>query len=186
MKGPASYNLAFITTQGTFTVSVNRADAPIGADRLYSMAFCGYLGADSVPGNDNGFFRVVPGFVVQWGIGGNTTVSQAWENLIIPNDVTKRLSNVRGTLSYAAEQDSEGKACNRTTQIYINFADNSRLDSLGFTPVGTISEADMSVVDKISSKWGQTPDQDQIYAQGNAYLLKNFPGLDYVKATKLL
>lgn len=185
-KGPATYALTFHSTKGPFTVNVDRADAPIGADRLYSMARCGYLGNDEVNGNEGGFFRVVPGFVVQWGISGNTSVSGPWENLIIPNDKPNKLSNIRGTLSYAAMQDQAGMAVNRTTQIFINFADNSRLDALGFTPIGVISEADMAnVVDKISAKWGEQPDQDAIYAQGNAYLKKTFPGLDYANNVTL-
>jgi len=185
-KAPSTYGLTFHTTKGPFTVRVDRSDAPIGADRLYSMAKCGYLGNDEVTGNEGGFFRVVPGFVVQWGISGNTSVSGPWENLIIPNDKPNKLSNIRGTLSYAAEQDQAGMAVNRTTQIFINFADNSRLDALGFTPIGVISEADMSsVVDKINAKWGEQPDQDEIYARGNAYLQKTFPGLDYAQNISL-
>jgi len=184
LKAPASFSIQFSTTIGNFTVGVIRDDAPIGADRLFGMASCGYLGANTISGNENGFFRVLSGFVVQWGIAGNVSVSGPWENLIIPNDKPNRLSNVRGTLAYAAEQDSAGKACNRTTQLYINFGDNSRLDALGFTPIGKISEEDMSaVVDKINPKWGQNPDQDSIYELGNSYLQSNFPGLDYAKAT---
>jgi len=150
------------------------------------MSSCGdYLGGSTEVGNENAFFRVVPGFVVQWGISGSPSVSQAWENLVLANDSPNRLSNVRGTLAYAAEQDAAGQACNRTTQIFVNFGDNSRLDKLGFTPVGVISEADMKVVDALVSKWEQEPDQDAIYAQGNAYLAKNFPGLSYANRTAL-
>jgi peptidyl-prolyl cis-trans isomerase A (cyclophilin A) len=102
--------------------------------------------------------------------------------LVIPNDPVI-LSNTRGTISYAAVQDNAGQAVNRTTQVYINFADNSNLDSMGFTPFGVITETDMKVVDSIYAGYGQNPDQDQIYAAGDAYLKKNFPKLDYILNT---
>ena len=188
ITAPPHYNLTFTTSAGDFTVQVERAVAPIGADRLYAMSKCGdYLGASHEKGNEGGFFRVVPGFVVQWGISGLPAVSQAWESLVLPNEAKpSSLSNVRGTLAYAAEQDASGMACNRTTQIFVNFGDNSRLDALGFSVIGKIAEADMAgVVDKLNAKWGEQPDQDQIYAQGNAYLQKSFPGLSYALSTHL-
>jgi peptidyl-prolyl cis-trans isomerase A (cyclophilin A) len=119
---------------------------------------------------------------VQFGIAGNPAVSGPWENLVIANDPVI-MSNVRGTIAYAAEQDAAGQAVNRTTQVYINYADNSNLDPLGFTPFGVVVGDGMKVVDKINAKWSQDPDQDSIYAQGDAYLEKNFPGLDYIVKT---
>ncbi|RYG55786.1 hypothetical protein EON66_04460 [archaeon] len=95
------------------------------------------------------------------------------------------LSNVRGTIAYAAAMDANGVAVNRTTQVYINYGNNSRLDSMGFTPFGIISEADMAIVDAINAAYGEEPDQDSIYAQGDAYLSANFPGLDYITATSV-
>lgn len=179
---PPHYNLTFATTAGAFSVRVARAHAPLGADRLYAMSACGdYLGASAERGNENAFFRVVPGFVVQWGISGQPGVSQAWEGLVLENDAPNGLSNVRGTLAYAAEQDAAGHACNRTTQVYLNYGDNSRLDALGFTVIGVVD--DMTAVDAIVAKWGQQPDQDTIYSQGNAYLAASFPGLTYVNST---
>ena len=186
LVAPAHFNLTFHATMGDFTVRVTRSDAPIGADRLYAMSICGdYLGASAERGNEGSFFRVVPQFVVQWGIGGLPAVSGAWENLVLDNDAPNKLSNTRGTLSYAAEQDAAGQACNRTTQLFINYADNSRLDALGFTVVGTVSEQDMAALDRVVARWGQEPDQDLIYSQGNAYLAKSFPGLSYTNSTSV-
>jgi peptidyl-prolyl cis-trans isomerase A (cyclophilin A) len=181
-RAPPHFNLSFATTAGAFSLRVARADAPLGADRLHALSACGdYLGASLERGNENAFFRVVPGFVVQFGISGAPAVSQAWEGLVLANDAPNKLSNVRGTLAYAAEQDAAGRACNRTTQVYINYADNSRLDALGFTVIGVVD--DMAAVDAIVAKWAQEPDQDEIYSQGNAYLARSFPGLSYINST---
>ena len=130
-------------------------------------------------GNANGFFRVVPGFVVQFGIAGLPAVSGPWQNLNIKDDKVI-LSNIRGTIAYA-----DAGADTRTTQVYINFANNSRLDADGFTPFGVISEEDMKIVDTIYAGYGQDPDQDTIYAQGDAYLKKSFPKLDYILTTSV-
>jgi peptidyl-prolyl cis-trans isomerase A (cyclophilin A) len=92
------------------------------------------------------------------------------------------LSNVRGTLAYAAASDASGQAVNRTTQLYINYGNNSRLDASGFTPIGVVQGKGMAVVDAIYSGYGEDPDQDSIYAEGDAYLASNFPKLGYVTA----
>lgn len=148
LKAPASFDVKFITDVGNFTMHVQREWSPYGADRFYSLSRFGYWGGAAsgyLHGNDGGFFRVVPGFVVQWGIAGNVPVSAPWANAVIPNDPVV-LSNIRGTVSYAAEQDANGMAFNRTTQIYVNFGNNSRLDGMGFTPFAVISDEDMAVV----------------------------------------
>lgn len=207
-RAPDVYDVTFATTRGPFRAHVVRADAPLGADRFNNLVTRHFFDSDTEHDNNAGFFRVVPGFVVQWGIPGNTSVSAAWVNAVIANDPVI-LSNVRGTIAYAAEQDASGVACNRTTQIYVNceqrkhkdservcaathqppfprpaVANNSRLDALGFTPFATIDEVDMAaVVDRLYAGYGQTPDQGLITSEGDAYLRASFPKLDYVTGT---
>ena len=182
---PDTFSVTFnttITPQSTFTIFVNRSFGPIGVDRFYSLSKCHYFDSktDSTTNNNAGFFRVVPQFVVQWGIAGDPAVANVWGNLIIDND-NLTISNTYGTIAYAAAScGNDNMACNRTTQVYVNYADNSRLDGMGFTPFGIISTTDMSVVNSIYSGYGQNPDQDSIYAQGDVYLQENFPQLDYI------
>lgn len=141
--------------------------------------FYGYMDNETIAGdNDAAFFRVVPGFVVQFGISGMPSVSKAWEPLTIKDDPVI-LSNVAGTIAFATAGPDT-----RTTQVYINLADNSGLDKQGFTPFGKVT-AGMDVVLGLNSEAGQDPDQDLIYSQGNAYLRANFKKLDYVLKTTL-
>lgn len=180
---PKAWNATFVTSVGAFTVYVERAWSPLGADRFFNLIDYHYF--DTVTegtGNAAGMFRVVPNFVTQYGIAGEPAVSAAWANLVIDNDPVI-LSNIRGTLAYAAVQDANGNACNRTTQVYINLGDNSQLDALGFTPIGSITPADMKIVDAIYAGYGQNPDQDLIYSQGDSYLLTNFPDMTFVRNT---
>ena len=179
-KAPPAYNVTWETTVGSIMVHVESKWSPIGAERFYNLCKFDYFGASTEGGNANGFFRVVPGFVVQFGIAGNTSVSAPWENLNIKDDPVV-LSNIRGTIAYA-----DAGADTRTTQVYINFANNSRLDAMGFTVFGTLSEEDMLKVDKIYAGYEQTPDQDLIYSQGNKYLEANFPKLDYINKTSVV
>lgn len=164
---PASYRVRFETSAGTFVVEVTRAWAPLGADRLYTLVRQGFF-------DGTRFFRVVPGFVVQFGLGGTPEVSARWRHATLPDDpVTQH--NSRGTLTFA----TAGPAT-RTTQLFINYADNSRLDAMGFAPVGRVVNG-MDVVDHIYSGYGEQPDQGRIEAQGNAYLGAQFPRLDTIK-----
>jgi len=182
---PATFNVTFITTvhgSSNFTLHIIKSASPWGVDRFYNLAKYHYFDNMTVNGNEAGFFRVVPGFVVQFGISGNVPVSNAWMNEIIPNDPVI-LSNVRGTIAYAAVQDNSGNAVNRTTQVYINYANNSNLDPIGFTPFGYVLGDGMKVVDAIYSGYGQNPDQDTIYSEGDKYLHKSFPKLDYIIGT---
>jgi len=160
---------------GLFVVNVTREWAPNGADRFWELV--------TLPSGSyytqNGFFRVVPGFVVQFGISGFPNVSAEWQKKTIPDDPVI-LSNIRGTMAFA----SAGPGT-RTTQLFINYADNSRLDSQGFAPFGVVMRG-MEVVDAINSEYGQKPSQARIYSEGNAYLKANFPKLDYIVYTQLL
>jgi len=153
---------------GQIQILVNRTWAPHGSDRLWQL-----LQPSVNYYEQNGFFRYVPNFVVQFGINGNPKVSQYWENQTIPDDPVL-VSNLLGTVAYAdAGPDT------RTTQLFINFANNSYLDPLGFAPFGMVTKG-MNVAVAIYGKYGQDPDQTLIYEQGNSYLKKHFPKLDYI------
>jgi len=164
---PATYKATFVTSAGDFVVEVHRAWAPKGADRFYNLVKHGFF-------DDCRFFRVVPNFMVQFGINGDPAVQTNWVNNRIADDPVKE-SNKRGYITFATAGPNS-----RTTQVFINFADNTGLDRQGFAPFGTVTTG-MEVVDKINAQYGQKPVQAQIQSQGNAYLNKDFPKLDYIK-----
>lgn len=171
-QGPDSFDVRFVTSRGPFDVRVHRDWAPLGADRIYYLARSRFY--DGVR-----FFRVVNGrdgrpFVAQFGLNGDSAVSAAWRGLRLQDD-TARKSNVRGTLSFAA-----GGPNTRTTQIYINFGDNSRLDTLRFAVFGQVIRGMSSVVDSLYKGYPDVPSQDSISRQGNAYLNRSYPKLDFV------
>jgi peptidyl-prolyl cis-trans isomerase A (cyclophilin A) len=169
---PATFRARFETSTGTFTVEVTRAWAPLGADRLYNLIQNGFY--------DGGrFFRVLPGFVVQFGLSADPAVSAAWHDANIPDDpVTQH--NTPGTLTFATAGPNT-----RTTQLFINYGDNSNLDSRGFSPLGRVVDG-MDVVTRIYSGYGQTPDQGLIETQGNAYLTSAFPHLDFIQRATIV
>jgi peptidyl-prolyl cis-trans isomerase A (cyclophilin A) len=164
---PATYRAKFETSAGDFTVEVTRAWAPLGADRLYNLIKNGFYDGDR-------FFRVVPGFVVQFGLNGNPAVSAAWRHANLQDDPVAQ-HNTTGTIVFATAGPNT-----RTTQLFINYVDNVRLDGMGFAPLGKVVDG-MDVVTKIFSGYGQTPDQSLIESQGNDYLSRAFPKLDYIK-----
>ena len=168
---PAEFKIDFDTSRGPFVVEVTRSQAPHGADRLYSLVRAKYFDGAR-------FFRVVPGFMVQWGIAADPAVTNAWDRPILDDKVITR--NARGTVTFA----SPGQPNSRTTQLFINFSDNYRLDSMGFRPVGQVVSG-MENVDRIYPDYGEYPDQGQISAKGNAYLIKNYPNLDYIKTARI-
>jgi len=177
-KSPESFKVKFETTKGNFTVEVTRSLSPHGADRFYNLARSGYF-------KDVAFFRVIPGFMCQFGIHGDPKVSAAWSKAQIPDDAVKA-GNTRGAITFATAGPNT-----RTSQLFINFGDNSRLDSTGFSPFGKVTEG-MEVVDKINGEYGEGapsgrgPSQGRIQAEGNAYLKKDFPNLDYIKSTTVV
>jgi peptidyl-prolyl cis-trans isomerase A (cyclophilin A) len=175
---PETFAVRFETTQGDFVVAVDRALAPRGADRFYNLARHGYY--DGVR-----FFRVLPGFVVQFGIHGEPALAAVWREARIPDDPV-RASNLRGTLTYAmAGPDT------RTVQLFLNLADNTRLDAQGFAPFGRVVEG-MDVVDRLHAGYGEGapmgrgPDQGRIQAEGEAYLAREFPLLDRVLQARVV
>jgi peptidyl-prolyl cis-trans isomerase A (cyclophilin A) len=174
---PAIYKAKFDTSKGAFEVEVHRDWAPAGADRFYNLVKNGFF--------DNArFFRVISGFMVQFGIHGDPAVSAQWRQARIPDDPGKQ-SNSRGTMTFATAGPNT-----RTTQVFINFADNSRLDRMGFAPFGQIVSG-MNVVDSLYSGYGegapsgQGPDQGRMQQEGNAYLMKDFGKLDYIKKASI-
>ena len=172
-KAPATYNVAFATTQGRFVITVHRSWSPRGADRFYNLVRARFF--DGVE-----FFRVVNGFVVQFGISPYPQVSSAWQNANIKDDLVKT-SNARATITFA-----DGGPNTRTTQVFINLGTNAFLDGQGFSPFGKVTTG-MSVVGKLYSGYGDKPtnDQPQIAAQGNTFLKKHFPKLDAILTARI-
>lgn len=172
-KAPAVYRARFTTTKGDFVVEVTRDLAPLGADRFYNLVRYRFY-------NDASLFRVLPGFVVQWGYSAKPAISRVWNAANLKDDPVKQ-SNVRGTITFATAGPNT-----RTTQVFINLGDNQRLDESGFSPFGKVVEG-MDVVEKFYSGYGEGapqgsgPDQQNIAMQGKPYLDKNFPLLDSIK-----
>jgi peptidyl-prolyl cis-trans isomerase A (cyclophilin A) len=175
---PDTFKAQFDTTKGKFTVEVTRSLSPNGADRFYNLVKSGYF-------TDVAFFRVVPGFMCQFGIHGDPAVSAKWRDANITDDPVKG-SNTRGTITFATAGPGT-----RTTQLFINFGNNTFLDGQGFSPFGKVTDG-MDVVDKINSEYGEGapngngPNQGRIQMEGNAYLKKDFPNLDYIKSATIL
>ena len=164
---PANYKAAFDTSAGKFVIEVHRTWAPKGADRFFNLVKNGFF-------DDTRFFRVVPNFMVQFGINGDPAVQKNWADANITDDPAKQ-SNKKGYVTFA----TRGKDT-RTTQVFINFKDNGFLDAQGFAPFGEVSSG-MDVVEKITDQYGEKPNQGSIQSQGNTYLKAQFPKLDYVK-----
>ncbi len=178
-QAPDVFKIKFETSKGDFVMEVHRDWSPHGADRLYYLAKHGFY--DGVR-----FFRVIDGFMAQFGYHGNPEVIAAWENLNIPDDPVVQ-SNRRGYVSFAKSSLPNS----RTTQLFINFVDNTFLDGMGFSPVAVVVEG-MDVVDQLYSGYGEGaprgngPSQAEIQKGGNKYLNDNFPKLDYIKKAYLL
>jgi peptidyl-prolyl cis-trans isomerase A (cyclophilin A) len=172
-KAPDTYKVKFDTSQGSFEIEVHRDWAPNGADRFYNLVKNGFY-------NDARFFRVIKGFMVQFGINGNPKISQVWRDANIPDDPVEE-SNLRGFVTFATAGSNT-----RTTQVFINYGDNPSLDGQGFAPFGKVVSG-LEVVQHLYSNYGEGaprgegPDQSRVQTEGNAYLQKNFPQLDYIK-----
>ncbi|WP_459555979.1 peptidylprolyl isomerase [Lacunimicrobium album] len=171
-QAPAKYKVKFETTAGDFVVDVTREWAPVGADRFYEAVKGGFY-------NDCRFFRVVPGFMVQFGINGDPATQEKWREANIKDDPV-RGSNKKGYVTFATAGPNT-----RTTQVFINFGDNAFLDKQGFAPFGIVSDG-MDKVEKIESKYGEKPNQGAIQSQGNDYLKSKFPDLDYIKKATIV
>lgn len=172
-QAPAQFKAKFDTSKGVFVLDVHRNWAPNGVDRFYNLVKNGFY--DNVR-----FFRVISGFMVQFGISGDPKLSAPWREARIKDDPVVQ-NNKRGYITYAMAGPNT-----RTSQVFINFGDNASLDSQGFSPFGRVIQG-MEVVDKLNAQYGEGaprgrgPDQSRIQMEGNAYLMKDFANLDFVK-----
>ena len=172
-RAPATFTADIETSRGTITVEFTREWAPHGVDRFYNLARAGYF-------DDSRFFRVLFGFVAQFGIAGDPDVANLWGRRNIAAD-SVREHNTRGTLSYAQFKPSD-----RTTNVFINLRDNPNLDSLKFAPIGRVTQG-MEVADSLFSNYGELPISDpplgnpkRLYAESNRYLDEKYPKLDRI------
>jgi len=172
---PAAFDVKFTTTKGDFVVQVHRDWAPHGADRFYNLVRAGFY-------TDCSFFRVLRTprpFMAQFGISPNPAIASAWQNANIPDD-PKKETNTRGRVTFAM-----GGPNTRTTQIFVNYGDNSFLDNQNFPPFGEVIEG-MEVVDQLYAEYGEGPpngrgpDQGKLQSEGKAYVDRNYPKLDHV------
>jgi peptidyl-prolyl cis-trans isomerase A (cyclophilin A) len=176
-QAPDSFRARFSTTRGDFVIAVHRAWAPLGVDRFYNLVRSGFY--DGVR-----FFRVIPGFMAQVGIHGDTAVTAAWRERRIADDPVRR-TNLRGMVTFATAGPGT-----RTTQIFINYRDNSRLDGMGFAPFGQVVEG-MAVVDSLYGGYGEGapagrgPDQFRLNVEGERYLARQFPRLDKINTATI-
>jgi len=177
-RAPATFRARFETRKGDFVIEVHRDWAPLGTDRFYNLVRGGYY-------DGTRFFRVISGFMAQFGIHGDPQVSAAWRGARIPDDPVRQ-RNTRGAVSFATAGPGT-----RTTQLFINYGDNSRLDGIGFAPFGRVVEG-MEVVDRLHAGYGEGaprgrgPDQGRIEAEGNAYLEREFPELDQIRRATIV
>ena len=177
-QAPDTYRVQLDTTKGKVVIEVHREWSPQGADRFYNLVKAGFFERVA-------FFRAIEGFMVQFGMSGTPAVQQAWNAYPIPDDPSAGQTNKRGYITFA----KKGTPNSRTTQVFINYRDNVALDSMGFTPFGEVVEG-MDVIDGLYKGYGEGapkgkgPNQMIIEREGNAYLERDFPELDYVeKAT---
>lgn len=172
-KAPPKFRVKFETTQGDFVIEVKREWAPLGADQFYNLVKTRYF-------DGNRFFRVLPGFVVQWGLNSNPKATANWKRPIKDDPVVA--SNLKGYITYA----TAGKNT-RTTQLFVNLADNQRLDRMGFAPFGKVVSG-MDVLEKLYSGYGESASnkQNSIRTIGLPFLKDNFPKLDYIKTARIL
>jgi peptidyl-prolyl cis-trans isomerase A (cyclophilin A) len=175
---PATYKAKFETTKGSFVIQVTKSWAPLGADRFYNLVKAGYF-------DDVAFFRVISGFMVQFGIHGVPSVNDAWRAARIQDDPVSQ-SNARGMVTFATSGPNT-----RTTQVFVNFRDNKALDAQGFSPFGKVVEG-MEVVDSLYAGYGEGgprgkgPSQAEMQKTGNPYLKASFPELDWVKKATIV
>ena len=175
---PDDFTVELDTTKGPVLLDVHRAWAPHGADRFYNLVKIGFY-------DDTAFFRVIDGFMAQVGISGDPAVSRAWREATIPDDPRSDQSNLRGFVSFATAGPNT-----RTTQFFINLVNNARLDAMGFTPFAKVR--DMKAVDALYSGYGEGqpagrgPSQGALQREGNAYLRRDFPKLDYIRHARVV
>ncbi len=174
VRSPDVYRVAFTTSAGVFTIEAQRSLSPLGADRFYEMVQANYFSGTR-------FFRVVPGFVAQFGMHGDPEVNDVWRERTIA-DEPRKTSNARGTIVFATTPEPNS----RTNQFFLNLVDNAeKLDGRDFAPFGRVIEG-MEVVDKLNSEYGETVNQGRLASKGNAYLRSWFPALDSIVSAKVV
>ena len=171
-QAPERFTAGFDTSKGRFVIEVHRDWAPRGADRFYNLVKSGFF-------NDVRFFRVIGGQLAQFGMHGDPAVQKAWRDAVIADDPVRH-GNTRGAVSFASRGPNT-----RTTQLFINLRDNSPYDRLGFAPFGEVVTG-MDVVDRLYSEYEERPDQGLIDEEGNAYLTREFPSLDYIQKAAIV
>lgn len=169
---PDKFKVQFECTNGTFVVECVKAWAPLGVERFHTLVKEGFF-------DDAGFFRVVPGFVVQFGLAADPKVTSKWREKRLKDDPVTE-SNKEGYLTFATSGPNS-----RTTQLFINTANNANLDRMGFSPFGKVVSG-MDVVKKINAEYGERPNQGMITYEGNGYLKKNFPNMDFIKKATIV
>jgi peptidyl-prolyl cis-trans isomerase A (cyclophilin A) len=177
---PGSYKVKFETSKGDVVIQVTKEWSPRGADRFYELVKLGFY-------DQARFFRVLPGFIVQVGMAADPALNAKWAENNIPGDPPGQ-SNTPGTVTFAMRS---GDPNSRTTQVFINLGNNAQLDAMGFTPFGRVVEG-MNVVQQFYAEYGEGaprgngPDQGRIRSEGNAYLEREFPKLDFVKKATIV
>ena len=177
-RAPEEFRVRFETTRGPFVMEVHRGWSPFGVDRFYYLVRRGFY-------DGTRFYRALSGFIAQFGISGDPQISAAWKERLMPDDTVKHRSNLRGRVSFASFGPHT-----RTTQLFINYRDNANLDR-DFAPIGEVTKG-MSVVDSLWKGYGDAPPRGagpepaRIFAEGEAYLAKHFPKLDYVKTARIV
>jgi peptidyl-prolyl cis-trans isomerase A (cyclophilin A) len=170
-QAPDSFLVALTTSRGPLMLVVHRAWAPQGADRFYALVKGGFYDGAR-------FFRVVRGFVVQFGLPADPQVGRTWSSQVLPDDPVRQ-PNRRGTVAFASAGPNT-----RTTQVFINLADNLRLDGLGFAPFARVATR-LGIVDSLYAQYGERPSQDSIRLQGEAYLDRAYPHLDRIRSAAI-
>lgn len=174
-QAPETFRIAFNCSHGTFVVECTRSWAPNGVDRLFELVSQGFY-------ENARFFRVVKSprpFIIQFGIPADPDIAAEWRNATIPDDAVEE-TNATGTITFATAGPNT-----RTTQLFINLADNAFLDSQGFAPLGRVVEG-FDVVKATNGEYGERPDQGRIQSQGNAYLQEAFPNLDFIESVTIV
>ena len=171
-EAPEKFRVKFSTTKGDYTVEVNRAWSPNGADRFYNLVKIGYF-------QDVAIFRAIKGFMYQFGIHGDPAVSRVWSDANITDDPNAGISNAPGTICFA----KTGAPNSRSTQMFVNLGNNASLDGLGFTPFGEVVEG-MDVVRKINTEYGENRGnvQGDFKDKGNAFIMMKYPNIDFIKS----
>lgn len=175
---PDTFQVRFTTTEGEFTIQVYRDWAPLGADRFYNLVRAGYY-------DGNRFFRVVPGFMAQFGVHADPAVEEAWRGRTLPDDPVLQ-SNRRGTIAFAMKGPDT-----RSTQVFINYRDNQALDGNGFAPFGRVVDG-MMIVDRLNGEYGEPapegrgPDERRLVTEGEDYLRREFSDLDRIERAELV